>query len=92
MLGATGTNLTWDVHKVLRPHKGKPDHDNCYRCGKAGNKAAMCRFRDAQGHVCGKTGHIKAVCRSVQKTLLKSKSVPRLVRMESFAENRTVHS
>lgn len=54
---------------------------NCYRCGKAGHKATKCRFRDAQCHACGMTGQDKSVCRSVQKTLLKSKSAPRPVCM-----------
>lgn len=45
--GATETTITWDVHRVSPPHKRKPDHGNCYRCGKAGHKATKCRFRDA---------------------------------------------
>ena len=34
----------------------------CFCCGKAGNRRATCRFKNAVCHGCGKTGHLKRVC------------------------------
>ena len=79
--GAVGTTLTREVHKVTPANKVRPDHGSCYRCGRAGHKAAKCKFRDTQCYACGKTGNIKAACRSAQKTSSKVKSAPRPVRV-----------
>ena len=36
---------------------------NCFCCGKAGHKRAICRFKDVVCYGCGKTGHLKRVCK-----------------------------
>ena len=43
----------------------------CYRCGKPGHLATVCRFKDSKCYLCGKIGHLKQVCKSRQKGVRK---------------------
>ena len=52
------------IHTVGTASNGKV---TCYRCGKAGHNAAVCRHKDTVCHGCGKRGHLKRACRSKQK-------------------------
>lgn len=53
------------VHQVVhrKPHK-PPDKQTkaCYRCGKAGHHASICRHKDTTCNHCGKKGHLQSVC------------------------------
>ena len=40
----------------------------CFRCGRKGHGASVCRFKDATCHVCGKKGHIASVCRNKKES------------------------
>ena len=38
----------------------------CYRCGKAGHYASVCKYKETVCNKCGKMGHLQKVCRSKQ--------------------------
>ena len=46
-------------------------HVTCYRCGKEGQKAADCRYKNAK---CHKTGHLANVCRLNSRKVAVKKS------------------
>lgn len=41
---------------------------HCFCCGRVGNSANVCRFKDLTCHKCRKIGHIAKACKSVNYT------------------------
>ena len=87
--GGTALTLSKDIHKVTPQLKGKharlapqstekSDHI-CFKCGRAGHLASMCKFKDDWCFHCGKTGHVQAVCYGKAKGTDKKSGPPRSV-------------
>ena len=61
-------STTAHTYSMKSKHKAASDvTDACYRCGKKGHKAEICKFEDEIFHNCGKKGHIRPVCRGERK-------------------------
>ena len=49
----------------------------CYRCGKAGHYASVCKHKETVCNKCGKVGHLQKVCRSKQSKAIRK--LPKIV-------------